>query len=252
MREGAAEAAREGTTEAARLVALFFGNGGGAVEAARLVARFFIGGGAVSAASSSAARLRLFLAAAGGGGADGGAGREAARVARFDGGTEAAGAAEAEATGTADASRVFARFLEGGGAAVVFASSSTAARFRLPLFDPATGSKSFLGLRTRWPRPVAEVAAKSSTMSITSSLGIEMARAGRGAGDAGGAGGGAAVGALFTVSLPGDRAATVASTPSGAFFTTLALLASFLALVGFSGTCPTLCCCHCSNFSLPF
>lgn len=201
VRGGALEGAREGPAEAARLGALLVTRVE-AAEVARHVVRLLVGGGAAVAASSlSAARLRLLLA---GGSGAGGILREAAQPARFGGDGGAWVAEAAMSAGTTDTSRDIARFLDGG-RVVVLLSSSSVARFRLPLLGAATSSKNVRGLRTHFPRPFASVAARSSTMSMTSSLGILDWAAGRLA----------ATGDSSATGTPGDRAADAATTPSG-------------------------------------
>lgn len=161
------------------------------------------------ASSSSVACFRLFLAF---GGADEESRLEAAQVGRF---------------------------LDCGEAAVISASSSTAAHFRLPLLNTANSSTICHGFPVRWPRPVAEVIAKSPTMSMTRSLGIWIGHTGRLAGT-----GSLAAGVGSALDSPGDRAAHAAVTPPavtppGAFVNVLLALSTFsLAFLGFFGACP--------------
>ena len=194
----------------------------GAVDAARLFARFLVGGGAVLTSSSVATHLRLLLPFGCGGGTEGEAGR--------------GGIGAVEAAGAVEAPRVVARFLDGRGAGA--SSSAAAARFRLPLLGTASSSKIFRGWRVRWPRPVASVGARSSTMSMARPFGMGSRRAARltGAAAAVGGGGGGAAGARSAVDAPDDRAAGAATTPSGALFCPVfALLALSVAFVSFSG-----------------
>lgn len=209
------------------------------METARFVARFFCGGGAVAAAaSSSAARLRLTgVVEAAEGPATVGMPRVFTRF--VDGGYAAVvGVASSKASsfclpilGAAVSPKNFLGFRArlprpvssvavrssimsminsfgmGSGRAVRLAGAGNWTGG----LGAAASPKNFFGFLVRWPRPLASIAVRSSTMSMINSLGMES---GRVVGETGGA----AAGVDFAFEASGDRVAGATTTPSGAPF----------------------------------